>query len=103
MKWHKIAYTSEDIILNPNNIAEANAGGKTICVAKGKNGWYAFAQKCPHAGGFLSEGHIDENDQIVCPLHRYKFNLGNGRNPGEGYYLKIFPLEIRPDGVFVGI
>jgi nitrite reductase/ring-hydroxylating ferredoxin subunit len=40
---------------------------------------------------------------IVCPLHRYKFSLVNGRNvSGEGYYLKTYPVEQREDGLYIG-
>ncbi|GAC1382826.1 MAG: hypothetical protein NVSMB45_09420 [Ginsengibacter sp.] len=101
--WHKIANSPEDIILGNNNISEIEVNGKVVCVAKGNKGWYAFAQKCPHAGGFMSEGYIDNSDFVVCPVHRYKFDLSNGRNPIEGYYLKTYKVEIRPDGVFLAI
>ena len=41
---------------------------------------------------------------VVCPLHRYRFNLQTGRDvTGEGYYLKIYPVEIPEEGVFIGI
>ena len=103
MKWIRIALSIDDILLGPNNIAEIQAGTKIICVAKGINGWYAFSQKCPHAGGFMSEGYLDSSDNVVCPLHRYKFNLTNGRNVMGGYYLKTFKIEVRLDGVFVSI
>ena len=54
-------------------------------------------------GGFLAEGHIDALGNIVYPLHRYKYDLKNGRNvSGEGYFLKNWPEEIRIDGVFIG-
>jgi 3-phenylpropionate/trans-cinnamate dioxygenase ferredoxin subunit len=52
----------------------------------------------------MANGFIDALGNIVCPLHRYKFSLQNGRNvSGEGYFLKLFPVEIRPDGVFIGL
>jgi 3-phenylpropionate/trans-cinnamate dioxygenase ferredoxin subunit len=41
---------------------------------------------------------------VVCPLHRYKYALKNGRNiSGEGYYLKHWPVEIRGNGIYVGL
>ena len=41
---------------------------------------------------------------IVCPLHRYKFSLTNGRNTsGEGFYMKTFPVEMREEGLYVGL
>jgi len=79
------------------------AGDKKICIAKYNNQLFAFAQKCPHASGFLAQGYIDALGNIVCPLHRYKYCLKNGRNvSGEGYYLKNWPVEIRDDGIYVG-
>ena len=101
--WHKIADYITELAFADNNIAVAEANGKKICVARFNETLFAFAYKCPHAGGFLADGYIDALGNVVCPLHRYKFNMQNGRNvSGEGYYLKHWPIEIRNDGVFVG-
>lgn len=103
-RWVKIADAVEEIVFASNNIAEADADGKRICVARYKDELFAFAYKCPHAGGFFTDGYLDALGNVVCILHRYKFCLKNGRNvSGEGYYLKHWPVEIRPDGVFVGL
>lgn len=101
--WHKIADSLNDLSFNDNNLLEIEAGGKMICLARNKDILSACAHKCPHAGGFMEEGYIDAAGNIVCPVHRYKFNLQNGRNvSGEGYYLKTFPVEVRSEGIFVG-
>ena len=101
--WIKIADAVEEICFAPNNIAELFAGEKKICVAKYHDQVFAFVPKCPHAGGFFQDGYIDPLGNVVCPLHRYKYCLKNGRNvSGEGYYLKNWPVEIREDGVYVG-
>ena len=103
-KWHKIADGLNEIDFASNNIAVADLNGKNICLGKFKDNLFAFAFKCPHAGGNLSEGYIDALGNIVCPLHRYKYSMENGRNvSGEGYYLKHWPVQIKEDGVFVGI
>jgi len=40
---------------------------------------------------------------VVCPLHRYCFDMKNGRNTsGEGYFLKTYPIELRAEGLFIG-
>ncbi len=104
LKWHKIADSEFDLAFGHNNMAQVTAGNKTICVSKTLLGLHACASKCPHAGGILSEGFIDTEGNIVCPIHRYKFNIITGRNTsGEGYYLKIYPLEIIENGIFVAI
>jgi hypothetical protein len=52
----------------------------------------------------MSEGYIDALGNVVCPMHRYKYDVRNGRNTsGEGYYLTHWPVETREDGVYVGM
>ena len=102
--WIRIADTINEFHFPPNNIIEIKAGEKTLCLSRYDGKLFAFAQKCPHASGFLSDGYIDSIGNVVCPLHRYKFCLENGRNTsGEGFYLKHWPVEIRDDGVYVGL
>ena len=102
--WHKIAESIAGINFSANGLAELEVNSKIICVGLYNNQIFACTQKCPHAAGVLAEGYIDAVGNIVCPMHRYKFNPENGRNiSGEGYYLKIFPVEVRADGVFIQI
>ena len=102
--WHRIASSIDDIDFSSAGLAEIRMNGETLCIARQENILYACTQKCPHASGTLAEGYMDAMGNLVCPMHRYKFSLQNGCNvSGEGYYLKTFPVEIRDDGVFVGI
>ncbi len=101
--WHKIANSIAEINFLENNLAEVEVADKKICVALQGNNLLACAHKCPHAGGHLAGGYVDALGNIVCPLHRYKFSLQNGRNvSGEGYYLKTYPIQVREDGVYIG-
>lgn len=103
-RWHKIAASRAEINLGENAAITIEAGGKKMCLAKHKEQLFACANTCPHAGGLLADGWVDELGNIVCPLHRYKFSLTNGRNTsGEGYFLKTFPVEERVDGIFIGV
>lgn len=100
--WHKIAEHLSELEFGSNNIAVVEVKGKKFCLGKFNQALFAFAYKCPHAGGFLADGYIDAIGNIVCPMHRYKFNMANGRNSsGEGYYLKHWPAEQRDDGIYV--
>jgi len=102
--WNKIADHINELDFAGNNIATVEVKGKKICIGKYSDAFFAFTYKCPHAGGILADGHIDALGNIVCPLHRYKYCLQNGRNvSGEGYYLIHWPVEIREDGVYVGM
>jgi 3-phenylpropionate/trans-cinnamate dioxygenase ferredoxin subunit len=64
---------------------------KQLIVVKKNNQAHAFAATCPHAGASFCEGWLDAHDRLVCPLHKYRFDIVNGRNTtGEGYKLKIY-------------
>ena len=102
--WHKIADNIASIDFSSTGLTEIEVKGKRICLSLHNDTLHACTAKCPHAGGTLAEGYLDVSGNIVCPLHRYKFNMETGRNiSGEGYFLKTFPVEIRDEGVFVGI
>jgi 3-phenylpropionate/trans-cinnamate dioxygenase ferredoxin subunit len=98
----KIASSLAELQFNEQQLAEVTVNGKTICVSLHNGAVKACAYKCPHAGGRLVDGYMDALGNIVCPIHRYKFNLCNGRNvSGEGYYLKTWPVDVKEDGVYV--
>lgn len=102
--WYKIAESAAELSAGENRISVADIDGKKICVTEYNQQWYGFAYKCPHASGIMADGYIDAVGNVVCPVHRFKFSLANGRNTsGEGYYLKTYPVELRVDGVYVGI
>lgn len=103
IKWHKVADSLDAIDWQKNDMAIVDIGGRKITLVKQENAIYACAQKCPHASGMLSDGFIDSAGYIVCPIHRYRFDLTNGRNvTGEGYFLKTYSIEEREAGVFIG-
>lgn len=103
-RWYKIADTIEELEFNDKNIMEVEVAGKMVCVANTLNGLAACAAKCPHAGGRMAAGFVDTAGNIVCPIHRYVFCLKNGRDvSGEGYFLKIYPVTVNDDGIFLGI
>jgi 3-phenylpropionate/trans-cinnamate dioxygenase ferredoxin subunit len=103
-RWVKVAESVTEIPFGDNGLAEMDADGKTVCLGRFGNELFAFAPKCPHASGAFLHGFIDGQGNVVCPLHRYKFCMKNGRNvSGEGYYLKHWPVEVGEEGVFVGL
>lgn len=104
-RWHKVAESTAEITQRGSrSMALVKAAGKEICVSVHQGKLYACVAKCPHASAYMHEGWVDALGNIVCPLHRYKFSLANGRNvSGEGYHLKTYPVMENDDGVFVGL
>jgi len=104
MSWHKIAETSTDLFVDGNPLVEISLGEKKVCIIKWKDEIKACAEKCPHAGAKMVNGYLDALGNIVCPLHKYKFNLEKGRNvTGEGYFLKTYIVEQRSDGIYINL
>ncbi|HJT72838.1 MAG TPA: Rieske 2Fe-2S domain-containing protein [Chitinophaga sp.] len=98
--WHRLS----DLYVMDGEITVIEVSGKKICMTRHNGQLYAFAYKCPHAGGIMADGYIDDSGNVVCPLHRYRFNVKNGYNSsGEGFYLKTYPLEDREDGIYLGL
>ena len=103
MKWVLITEFPLELDFSDNNMLEMELEGRKFTLAHWKDGYFAFAQKCPHASGRMASGYINPLGQVVCPLHRYAFDMKNGRNTtGEGYFLKTYPVETRPEGIFIG-
>ena len=102
--WFRIADHINELDFQDNNISLIEVSGKKVCIGKYKDEIFAFTNKCPHAGGMMSEGYIDALGNVVCPMHRYKYDIRNGRNTsGEGYYRTHWPIETREDGIYVGM
>jgi nitrite reductase/ring-hydroxylating ferredoxin subunit len=102
-EWHKAEPVSAEGLAD-GKMQEAQAGGKQIGLLKRNGMVYAFSALCPHAGARLCDGWVDALGRIVCPLHSYRFDPANGRNTsGEGYRLMTYPVELRDDGIYVGL
>ena len=104
LRWLKIADSKADLRFPENNILEIEIDGKRICIALTAVGLKACSSKCPHAGGEMAQGKLDNKGNITCPVHGYIFNLNNGRDTNfEGYFLKLYPIKEEEKGVFVGL
>ena len=52
--------------------------GIRLCFGRAGEVTFAMDDTCPHAGGSLIEGMLDE-DLVICPLHAYAFEIASGR------------------------
>ena len=65
-----------------------------ICLSHTKDGFFAVQNRCSHAGAALHKGFINEDNEVVCPLHHYCFDLKTGRaTRGNVKGLKTYRLE----------
>jgi thiamine pyrophosphate-dependent acetolactate synthase large subunit-like protein/nitrite reductase/ring-hydroxylating ferredoxin subunit len=99
--WYKVA---ELDALDDGRLTAVTAGVKAVCLVKFQGAYHALDNRCPHQGGPLGEGQI-ENDFVVCPWHGWEYSPIDGSPPG-GYAdegADTFEVEERADGVYVGV
>lgn len=100
--WQKIEPSVA--ALAEQEIQLVNAGDQRVCIVKNNGNLYACAEECPHAGFSLSDGYVDSKGYIICPLHSMGFSLINGLDTfKEGYRLKLYPVKMEGNEVFVGL
>jgi nitrite reductase/ring-hydroxylating ferredoxin subunit len=101
-KRHKLANDIAELPWQSNDMCLQTVDGTVITLVKSNDKIFACAHECPHAGGIFAEGYLDGKNNIICPVHDYKFSLENGRNvSGEGYQIKTYKVEVSAEGVFV--
>lgn len=70
--------------------------------------WFATQNMCPHKMQMaLSRGMIgDKNGEpkVICPFHKKTYSLVTGKNlDGENYEIKVFPVKIENNTVYIGV
>ncbi|MHA4895173.1 Rieske (2Fe-2S) protein [Pedobacter sp. PWIIR3] len=99
MKWIKV----NEELPEHNFVMQIKVEGRKLCLIRDENKFHVVQNTCPHAGGILSGGWC-KNGHIVCPIHRWEYNLENGRGAaGQGDYIDIYPTAYRADGLYVGL
>ena len=72
-------------------VAEFMVAGRALCVANLADGIAVLDGTCPHEGGPLGEGILEEG-RVVCPWHAYAFDLHTGASEQDSS-LKVEVLE----------
>ncbi len=61
---------------------------------------FATQERCPHLGGPLADGLIDEGS-VICPLHDRTYDLRSGAGLNTECKLQTYPAWIGADGIIV--
>ena len=100
LKWFKVLDKEE---LPEGRVKTVTARHKSLCMTHYKGRFGALDNKCPHQGGPMGEGSI-ENGMLRCPWHGWDFHPTTGRSPGGyGGGIETYPIEVKSDGVYVGL
>ncbi len=77
---------------NGNEIALFNLDGKI----------FALNAECPHMGGPLGEGEIEERE-VTCPWHGRRFDISNGECLTGGEDATCYPVTLKSEDIYVDI
>jgi len=100
LTWHKALSKDE---LPEGRVKTVTLGTQSLCMTHHDGKYAALCNACPHQGGPLGEGSIEQG-MLRCPWHGWDFDPITGKPPG-GYDdgVKTYAVEVRKDGVYVGI
>jgi thiamine pyrophosphate-dependent acetolactate synthase large subunit-like protein/nitrite reductase/ring-hydroxylating ferredoxin subunit len=74
------------------------AAGRGLCVTRTETGWGVLDNRCPHQGGPLGDGQL-ENGYVICPWHAYEYDPATGAPPtGFGDAAVPYPVRSTTDG-----
>ncbi|MBI3606199.1 MAG: nitrite reductase (NAD(P)H) small subunit [Nitrospirae bacterium] len=60
----------------------------------------AISNRCPHAGGPLSDG-IVTGHEVICPLHGRKVNLKSGCVANEKEKVKVYEVVLKDGEIYL--
>jgi thiamine pyrophosphate-dependent acetolactate synthase large subunit-like protein/nitrite reductase/ring-hydroxylating ferredoxin subunit len=97
--WTKVLDTDE---LLEGRVKPVTCLHRTLCMTRHEGSYGALDNHCPHQGGPLGEGSI-ENGLLRCPWHGWDYDPITGKAPGYDDGVETFEVETREDGIYVGI
>ncbi|GAB5527721.1 MAG: thiamine pyrophosphate-binding protein [Roseivirga sp.] len=100
MKWHKVLDTTEE--LPEGRVMSVTAEHQGICLTHFEGKFSALDNRCPHQGGPLGEGSI-ENGLLRCPWHGWDYHPCTGKAPGFDDGVDTFLTKVEDGAVYVGL
>ncbi|MDO5980584.1 thiamine pyrophosphate-binding protein [Flavivirga spongiicola] len=100
-KWYSVL--KDKNTLPEGRVQTVTAGHQGVCLTHYNGKFSALDNKCPHQGGPLGEGSI-ENGMLRCPWHGWDFDPCTGTPPG-GFDDGVKTFEVKEDGneIFIAI
>jgi nitrite reductase (NADH) small subunit len=98
-EWTRLG--PESALPREGEAKEFATGGRVLCVARVHGELCAVDNECPHRGGPLAEGFIEEG-KIVCPWHGWAFDPKTGaatHNPNAR--VRVYPIKTEAGDVYV--
>ncbi|MGI9611067.1 MAG: thiamine pyrophosphate-binding protein [Acidimicrobiia bacterium] len=96
-EWFRIPGVSLEV----GEVSSEIVADRALCVVRTDAGYGVLDNRCPHQGGPIGEGQI-EDGYLRCPWHGYEYDPHTGAPPeGYGDRATPYPSEQREDGLYV--
>lgn len=100
LRWYKVASVKD---YQEGRVKTVTAGKKTIALSLFEGNFCAIDNHCPHQGGPLGEGSIEEG-WLRCPWHGYEYHPCTGKPPeGLNDTVPTYDVKIEDDEIYIGI
>jgi len=100
VRWLKVLEPEE---LPEGRVIPVTCEHRTLCMTHHDGNYGALDNRCPHQGGPLGEGSI-ENGLLRCPWHGWDYDPLTGRPPGDfDDGVETFEVDVREDGIYVAL
>ncbi len=96
--WHRVLEESE---LPDGRVTTVTAGHHQLALTHVDGAYGALSNRCPHQGGPLGEGTIEQG-LLRCPWHGYDYCPLSGDSE-FGDSVPSFAVEARDGGIWVGV
>lgn len=93
-EYHKLTTTGD---VGPGEAKQYRVDDRPVVLYNADGELHAFEDVCTHQFAHLSEGGL-EGDQIKCPLHGAKFDVGTGRPKSLPAVKPVPKHEVRVEG-----
>lgn len=91
-------------IISEGRIHKINLGDQVIALVRSQENFHAFQADCPHRGTSLFEGSLSNENEVICPLHQYRFDISTGEvTVGSCGDLLVYTTELANDGLKIFI
>lgn len=91
--------------LKPTTGLTIELAGRAIALFLHEGEPYAIDEHCPHAGGSLGSGYVQDGC-VMCPWHGWRFRVTDGvwaDAPQTGTKVRTYNVERRGDDVYLTV
>lgn len=90
--------------LPANSVVEVFVRDRPYAICNVNGQITAINGECPHAGGPLGQGRIDESGHLVCPFHEWEFDCSTGENVAlSAIATPVYAVKLEGEDVFADL